>query len=199
MVVVGSIARSRSRGFVIHDERGGFDHQAVVGGRHVTMCLLCPVVEVKGNGRFTAVLAAVVEGNVKEVHSGSSCDGRAGVSGHGVRFPSFALRIEYTHDNKRPATPCQYLGQPQGTKIKRLPGIDTEIPGRDDVRTFTRTGSHMTPGKANRIARNVHRKPRPRNGTQFRNRINQAAHKYATSERRIHAALTTATRKVQVG
>lgn len=51
----------------------------------------------------------------------------------------------------------------------------------------------MTPSRARRIARNVHRKPRPANGTQFRNRVNQAAHKYKTSERRIHAALFIAT------
>lgn len=47
----------------------------------------------------------------------------------------------------------------------------------------------MTPSKARRIARNVHRKPRPANGTQFRNRVNQAAHKYKLPERKVHTAL----------
>jgi hypothetical protein len=47
----------------------------------------------------------------------------------------------------------------------------------------------MTEGKQRRIARNVLRKPTPKNGTQYRNRISQAAAKYHTSERRVHAAM----------
>jgi hypothetical protein len=47
----------------------------------------------------------------------------------------------------------------------------------------------MTRSLATRIAKNVHRKPRPQNGTQFRNRVNQAAHKYKLPERKVHAAL----------
>lgn len=47
----------------------------------------------------------------------------------------------------------------------------------------------MTRSLVRRIARNVHRKPRPANGTQFRNRINQAAHTYSIPERKVHAAV----------
>lgn len=47
----------------------------------------------------------------------------------------------------------------------------------------------MTPSRARRIARNVYRKPQPHNPTQFRNRVNQAAHKYKVPERRVHTAL----------
>lgn len=49
----------------------------------------------------------------------------------------------------------------------------------------------MSRSLARRIARYVHRKPSPGNPTQHRNRVNQAARKYATSERKVHAALTT--------
>lgn len=47
----------------------------------------------------------------------------------------------------------------------------------------------MPHGLACRIARHVTRKPRPRNGTQYRNRINQAAYKYKVPETRVHTAL----------
>lgn len=47
----------------------------------------------------------------------------------------------------------------------------------------------LTPLKAYRIHRYVYRRPIPRNGTQFRNRVNQAAHRYKVTERKVHAAL----------
>lgn len=49
----------------------------------------------------------------------------------------------------------------------------------------------MTRQLTRRISRFVHKKPRPANGTQFRNRVNQAAHRYETSERMVHSALFT--------
>lgn len=47
----------------------------------------------------------------------------------------------------------------------------------------------MTPTRAKRIAKTFHKLHNRKNGTTFRNAINQTAHTHKTSERRVHAAL----------